>query len=60
MKISRNGKNPRPAGLGQAGRPTPMELHRATVVHGPEHMIKPIQGCLVQESQVETERLEPS
>ena len=29
-------------------------------IHGPEHKIKPIQGCLIQESQVETERLESS
>ena len=52
-KLSRNGKNPRPAysrGISSCN----------FVVHGPEHMIKPIPGCFIQESQVETERLEPS
>ena len=29
--MSCNGKNPRPTGLGQAGRPTPVELCRATL-----------------------------
>ena len=29
-KLSQNGRNPRPAGLGQAGRPTPVQFHRAT------------------------------
>ena len=52
-KLSRNGKNPRPAysrGISSCN----------FVVHGPEHMIKSIRGCFIQESQVETETLEPS
>ena len=30
------------------------------VVHGSEHKNNPTQGCLMQKSQVETKRLEPS
>ena len=30
------------------------------VNHGPEHIVKPTQGCFMQKSQVKTERLEPS
>ena len=31
MKMSRNGEIPRPAGLGQAGRPTPVKFHRVAL-----------------------------
>ena len=30
------------------------------MVHGPEYIIKPTQGCFMQKSQVKTETLEPS
>ena len=43
------------------GRPAPRGISSCnSEIHGPEHKIKPIQGCLIQESQVETVRLEPS
>ena len=50
-----------------AGRPKPGRpayhcgiLSCRFVNHGPEHIIKPTQGCFMQKSQVKTERLEPS
>ena len=60
-KMSQTGRIPRPAGLGQAGRPPPpRNVILQLCTYGPKHKIKPIQECLAQESQVETERLEPS
>ena len=59
--MTQNGKIPKPAALGQAGWPAPRGISSCNYeIHGPEHKIKPIQGCLIQESQVENERLEPS
>ena len=60
-KLSQNGKNPRPAGLCQAGRPTTLRFDLAAVWgHDPEPKNKPTQGWFRQNSQVEIERLEPS
>jgi hypothetical protein len=59
-KLSQNGRNPRPAGLGQASRRTPMWFHRATPRTWSWTQDQANIKCSTQVLWVKTERRTPS